>query len=157
MSATAQHLLGQLADGRFPLRKLLGVSPNSAVFLTSEPVQPGDPAPELAIKLIPEDPATSDLQLEHWRAAAALSHPGLLRIHHFDRCAIDGSQCLYIVTDRADEDLGQLLPRRALPPDETSDMLAALLPALAFLHENAFAHAGITPSNIHATRDTVQL
>jgi serine/threonine-protein kinase len=157
MSATAQHLLGQLADGRFPLRKLLGVSQNSAVFLTSEPVQPGDPAPDIAIKLIPEDPATSDLQLNHWRAAAALSHPGLLRIHHFGRCTIDGSQCLYIVTDRADEDLGQLLPRRALTPDETSGMLAAVLPTLDFLHESGFVHAGVKPSNIHATGDKVKL
>jgi serine/threonine-protein kinase len=157
MSATTQHLLGQLADGRFPLRKLLGVSQNSAVFLTSEPVQPGDPAPDVAIKLIPEDPATSDLQLEHWRAAAALSHPGLLRIHHFGRCVIDGSQCLYIVTDRADEDLGQLLPRRALSPEETSGMLAAVLPTLDFLHESGFVHAGIKPSNIHATGDNVKL
>jgi TonB family protein len=157
MSATTQHLLGQLADGRFPLRKLLGVSQNSAVFLTSEPVQPGDPAPDVAIKLIPEDPATADLQLERWRAAAALSHPGLLRIHHFGRCAIDGSQCLYIVTDRADEDLGQLLPRRALTPEETSGMLAAVLPTLDFLHESGFVHAGIKPSNIHATGDNVKL
>jgi TonB family protein len=157
MSATAQHLLGQLADGRFPLRKLLGVSPNSAVFLTSEPVQPGDPAPDIAIKLIPEDPATSDLQLERWRAAAALSHSGLLRIHHFGRCTIDGSPCLYIVTERADEDLGQLLPRRALTPDETSGMLAAVLPTLDFLHENGFVHAGVKPSNIHATGDNVKL
>jgi serine/threonine-protein kinase len=157
MSATAQHLLGQLADGRFPLRKLLGVSQNSAVFLTSEPVHPGDPAPDIAIKLIPEDPSTSDLQLNHWRAAAALSHPGLLRIHHFGRCTIDGSPCLYIVTDRADEDLGQLLPRRALTPEETSGMLAAVLPTLVFLHENGFVHAGVKPSNIHATGDNVKL
>lgn len=157
MSATAQHLLGQLADGRFPLRKLLGVSQNSAVFLTSEPVQPGDPDPDIAIKLIPENPSTSDLQLNHWRAAAALSHPGLLRIHHFGRCTIDGSSCLYIVTDRADEDLGQLLPRRALTPDETSGMLAAVLPTLDFLHENGFVHAGVKPSNIHATGDNVKL
>jgi TonB family protein len=157
MSATAQHLLGQLADGRFPLRKLLGVSQNSAVFLTSEPVHPGDPAPDIAIKLIPEDPSTSDLQLNHWRAAAALSHPGLLRIHHFGRCTIDGSSCLYIVTDRADEDLGQLLPRRALTPDETSGMLAAVLPTLDFLQQSGFVHAGVKPSNIHATGDNVKL
>jgi TonB family protein len=157
MPATTQHLLGQLADGRFPLRKLLGVSQNSAVFLTSEPTQPGDPAPEIAIKLIPEDPSTSDLQLEHWRAASALSHPGLLRIFHFGRCTIDGSPCLYIVTERADEDLGQLLPRRPLTPEETSGMLAAVLPTLDFLHENGFVHAGIKPSNVHATGDNVKL
>jgi len=158
MSATAQHLLGQVADGRFPLRKLLGVSQNSAVFLTTiEPQTSGDPASDAAIKLIPEDPATSDLRLEHWRAAAALSHPGFLRIHHFGRCTIDDSPCLYIVTERADEDLGQLLPRRALTPDETNGMLAAVLPTLDFLHESGFVHAGVKPSNIHATGDNVKL
>ncbi|PYU02330.1 MAG: hypothetical protein DMG34_16550 [Acidobacteria bacterium] len=158
MSATAQHLLGQLADGRFALRKLLGVSPNSAVFLTSiESARPGDSASDAAIKLIPEDPSNSDVQLERWRATAALSHPGLLRILHFGRCTIDGSPCLYLVTELADEDLGQLLPRRALTPDETRGMLAAVLPVLDFLHENGFVHAGLKPSNIHATGDNVKL
>src|SRR5437660_3008306 len=115
MSATTQHLLGQLADGRFPLRKLLGVSTNSAVFLTSiEPERASDPPRDAAIKLIPEDPTHSDVQLDRWQAAAALSHSGLLRIFHFGRCTIDGSPCLYVVTELADEDLGQLLPRRAL-------------------------------------------
>jgi TonB family protein len=158
MPATAQHLLGQLADGRFPLRKLLGVSKNSAVFLSSdEPAQPGDPTPDVALKLIPENPATSELQLEHWRTAATLSHAGLLRILHFGRCTLDGAPCLYIVTELADEDLGQLLPRRALTPDETSGMLAAVLPTLDFLHENGFVHGGLKPSNIHATGDNVKL
>src|SRR6266566_2079334 len=158
MSATAQHLLGQLADGRFALRKLLGVSPNSAVFLTSiESARPGDSASDAAIKLIPEDPSNSDVQLERWRATAVLSHPGLLRILHFGRCTIDGSPCLYLVTELADEDLSQLLPRRTLTSDETRGMLAAVLPALDFLHENGLVHAGLKPSNIHATGDNVKL
>ena len=158
MPAAAQHLLNQIADGRFPLRKLLGVSPNSAVFLTSAaPPRPRDPNFDAAIKLIPADPATSDLQLEHWRASAALSHPGLLRIFHFGSCVIDGSPCLYIVTELADEDLGQLLPRRALTPDETRGVLASVLPALDFLHSNGLVHAGLKPSNIHATGDNVKL
>jgi TonB family protein len=158
MPAAAQHLLNQIADGRFPLRKLLGVSPNSAVFLTSAaPPRPRDPNFDAAIKLIPADPATSDLQLDRWRAAAALSHPGLLRIFHFGSCIIDGSPCLYIVTELADEDLGQLLPRRALTADETRGMLASFLPTLDFLHANGLVHAGLKPSNIHATGDNVKL
>jgi TonB family protein len=158
MPDTAQHLLGQVADGRFPLRKLLGVSANSAVFLTSvTPERPSDPAPDAAIKLIPEDPANSDLQVERWRAATALSHPGLLRILHYGRCIVDGSSCLYLVTELADEDLGQLLPQRALTPDETRGMLAPVLAALDFLHENGLVHAGIKPSNIHAIGDHVKL
>ena len=158
MPETAQRLLGQLVDGRFSLRKLLGVSSNSAVFLTSlEPVRPGEPSPDAAIKLIPEDAANSDLQLERWNAAAALSHPGLLRIFHFGRCNIDGSPCLYIVTELADEDLSQLLPSRALTPDETCAMLAPVVAALDFLHESGFVHGGLKPSNIHAIGDNVKI
>ncbi len=158
MPETAQRLLGQLADGRFPLRKLLGVSSNSAVFLTSDsPAGAGDSSCDVAIKLIPEDPGNSDLQLARWRAAASLSHPGLLRILHFGRCNIDGSPCLYIVTELADEDLGQLLPTRALTPDETRGMMAPVLSALDFLHESGFVHAGLKPSNIHAIGDNVRL
>jgi len=83
MAQTAQHLLGQLVDGRFPLRKLLGVSENSAVFLTDLPNErPSEPAPEAAIKLIPEEPETAGRHLERWKTAAALTHPGLLRILH---------------------------------------------------------------------------
>lgn len=158
MPAAAQHLINQIADGRFPLRKLLGVSPNSAVFLTSAaPARPRDPNFDAAIKLIPENPATSEAQLEHWRTAAALSHPGLLRIFYWGRCVIDGSPCLYVVTELANEDLAQLLPRRALTPDETRGMLASVLSALDFLHEHGLVHAGLKPSNIHATGDNVKL
>ena len=158
MPDTAQHLLGQQVDGRFPLRKLLGVSPNSAAFLTTvEPPRPTEPATEAAIKLIPEDPANSDLLLERWQAAAALAHPGLLRLLHFGRCAVDGAPCLYIVSELADEDLGQLLPQRALTSDEARGMLAPVLAALDFLHEHGLVHAGLKPSNIHAIGDNIKL
>src|SRR4029077_11754535 len=100
---------------------------------------------------------TSDLQLEHWHTAATLSHAGLLRILHFGRCTLDGAPCLYIVTALAAEALGQLLPRRALTPDETNGMLAAVLPTLDFLHENGFVHPGVKPSNIHPPGDNKTL
>jgi TonB family protein len=158
MPETAQHLLGQVVDGRFPLRRLLGVSPNSAVFLTDLPNQrPSEPAPEAAIKLIPEDPETSEQQLVRWKSAAALSHPGLLRILHFGRCAMDGSPCLFVVTELASENLGDLLPQRALTPEEASGMMAPVLATLNFLHENGLVHGGVKPSNILAIRDTIKL
>jgi TonB family protein len=151
MPETVQHLLGQVVDGRFELRKLLGVSQNSAVFLTST----GDH--DAAIKVIPDDPASSDAQLERWRAAASLSHPGLMGIFDFGRWVIDGSPCLYIVTELADEDLGQLLPHRSLTPDEARGMLAPVLQALDFLQEKGLVHGGLKPSNIHAIGDNVKL
>jgi TonB family protein len=158
MADTAQHLLGQIVDGRFPLRKLLGVSPDSAVFLTDlENQRPSESAPEAAIKLIPEDPETSDRQLARWKAASALAHPGLLRILHFGRCTVDDSPCLYVVTELASENLGELLRQRPLSSDETTGLLTPVLGALAFLHENGLVHAGLKPSNILALGEKIKL
>jgi eukaryotic-like serine/threonine-protein kinase len=158
MPETAQHLLGQLVDGRFPLRRLLGVSANSAVFLTDLPnARPSEPAPEAAIKLIPEDPENAEQQLERWKIAAALSHPGLIRILHFGRCAVDASPCLFVVTELASENLGELLPQRALTPEETSGMMAPVMATLDFLHEKGLVHGGVKPSNILAIRDAIKL
>lgn len=158
MPQTAQHLLGQLVDGRFPLRRLLGTTQNSAVFLTDLPNErPSEPAPEAAIKLIPEDPDTAEQQLERWKTAAALSHPGLLRILHFGRSAVDGSACLFIVMELASENLSDLLPQRALTAEEASGMMAPVLATLDFLHENGLVHGGVKPSNILAKRDAIKL
>src|SRR5215470_12343966 len=158
MPQTAQHLLGQLVDGRFPLRKLLGVSQNSAVFLTDLPNQrPSEPAPEAAIKLIPEDPGTSEWQLERWRTTAALPHAGLLRILHSGRSAVDGAPCLFVVLEPASENLAELLAQRALTPEEAAGMMAPVLATLDFLHEKGLVHGGIKPSNILAKRDAIKL
>jgi TonB family protein len=158
MPETAQRLLGQLVDGRFPLRRLLGVSANSAVFLTDLPNErPSEPAPEAAIKLIPEDPENAEQQLERWKIAATLSHPGLVRILHLGRCAVDGSPCLFLVTELASEHLGELLPQRALTPEETSGMMAPVMATLDFLHEKGLVHGGVKPSNILAIRDAIKL
>ena len=158
MPQTAQHLLGQLVDGRFPLRRLLGTTQNSAVFLTDLPNErPSEPAPEAAIKLIPEDPDTAEQQLQRWKTAAALSHPGLLRIFHFGRSAVDGSPCLFMVMELASENLGELLPQRALTTEEASGMIAPVLATLDFLHEKGLVHGGVKPANILAKRDAIKL
>jgi TonB family protein len=158
MADTAQHLLGQVVDGRFPLRKLIGVSPDSAVFLTEVTEErSSEPATEAAIKLIPEERASSDEQLARWEAAAKLEHPGLLRILHFGRCTLDDSPCLFVVTELASENLSELLPKRPLTPDEAAAMMAPVLAALAFLHENDLVHAGLKPSNILAIDDQIKL
>ena len=147
-----------MVDGRFRLRKLLGVTPSSAVFLTDLPNQrPSEPAREVAIKLIPEDPETSDRQLDRWKTACALAHPGLLEMLHFGRTTVDESPCLYVVTELASENLGELLRQRPLTPDEAVGLLPPVLGTLAFLHENGLVHAGVKPSNILALGDKIKL
>lgn len=140
-------------DGKFPLRQWLGGSDHSAVFLTE---RPGQPEQKFAIKLIAAD-ADADRQLSRWRAAVQLSHPHLMRIYDAGRCRLDGTALLYIVMEYAEEDLAQILPQRALAPAEVTDLLPALLDALAYLHGKGFVHSRVKPSNVHAMGDQLKL
>lgn len=144
---------GQLVDGRFRLIQYLGGTEHSAVFLTEF----GDKRVRLAIKLIGADPADADSQLARLRRAAKLSHPHLARIFQSGRSQVGSASVLYVVTEYAEEDLAQVLPDRALKPDEVREMLPQILDTLQYLHSQGFVHARIKPSNILAVDDQLKL
>ncbi len=145
---------GQIVEGRFPLRQYLGGSEHSAVFLTERADQEPHRA---AIKLILADPASSEIELSHWRAAAQLFHPHLLRLYQMGRCQLDDASLLYLVMECADEDLSQMLPQRALAAEETRDMLALVMDALGCIHRQGFVHGRLKPSNVMAVGDKIKL
>jgi hypothetical protein len=146
---------GQVVAGVFPLRRYLGGSPQSAVYLTDDPG--GAEGARAAIKLIPADPQHADAQLGLWKRAAELSHPQLLRLLHMGRCELDGVPLLYVVMELADENLSEILPHRALAAEEISAMLPAVLDALAYIHAQGFAHAALKPANIMAVGEQVKI
>jgi len=154
MTEASKQWEGQTVEGIFPLRQYLGGSDHSAVFLTE--FGSGDPQ-KAVIKLIPFDPATADMQLSSWESAGQLSHPNLLRLFRSGRCRIDGNDLLYLVMEYAEEDLSQILPQRALTPEETRDMLGPVLDALEYLHGRGLVHGDLKPGNILATGDHLKL
>src|SRR5689334_19872628 len=93
---------GQIVNGEYPLRRFLGESDHSAVFLTEYGA--GD-AQAAAIKFAPAESATAELQLAGWTQAAQLSHPNLLRLFDSGRCTVAGNDLLYLVMEFADENL----------------------------------------------------
>src|SRR5512146_25862 len=138
---------GRVVDGKFPLRQYLGGSDHSAVFLTEAA---GNAAQKIAIKLIDVDAGDLDNQLSGLRAAAGLTHPHLIRIFDVGRGEIEGVSFVYTTMELAEEDLSQILPQRALTPEEVRDMLPPVLEALAFLHGRGFVHGSVQPSNVCA-------
>jgi len=143
----------QVIDGRFPLRRFLGESSHSAVFLTEYEAQGVDSA----IKFIRDEPSLADMQLDRWRAAAALSHPHLVRLFETGHCRLGNHELLFVVMEYAEQTLAQILTVRALTFDEVRHMSSPALAALSFLHRNGWVHGQVKPTNICVVDDELKL
>ena len=145
---------GHTIGGRYPLRRLLAASDHSAVFLTEHLAQA---LPNAALKLVPLIPTLADTQLQHWRAAANLSHPNLCRLLDSGRCQLGDSQFLYVVMEFAEQRLDQLLRHRAMTEAEAREMLLASLDALGFLHSLNLVQGRFSPANVLVVGDRLKL
>jgi len=145
---------GLVIDGAFPLRRFLGRSNHSVVFLTEHR---GRNLPDAAIKFVPADPVRGEAQLASWRTGAALSHPHLIRLFDVGRCQLGGHNFIFLVMEFADQTLDQLLVHRALTADEVREVLPPALDALAFLHRKRLVHGQLKPPNILVVNDQLKL
>lgn len=156
MIEVQRHLQGQLIDRRFPLIQYLGGTNHSSVFLTEYEYAEGR-SRKATIKLVEALPGYEEAQLIRWRLAAKFSHPNLLHIFEMDRCKVDGTPMLYVVTEYAEENLADTLLERPLTPAEAHDLFGAVLDVLGYIHSKGFVHGRVQPSNIMAIDDQVKL
>ena len=145
--------VGQSVDGRFPLQKYLGGSATCAVFLTQ--IQGAEA--KAVIKLILANTCDPDAQLAVWRDTGKLSHPHLIRILDGGRCWLAGNELIFVVTEYAEENLGEVLPRRALTAAEGYAMLRPVLEGLKYLHGLGLVHGHLRPSNIMAVDEQLKI
>jgi len=141
-------------NGEYPLRRFLGRSNHSVVFLTECKAQN---VAQAAIKILPANPALAEAQLAHWKTAATLSHPHLLRLLDAGRCQLGGHNFLFVVMDLAEQNLAQILPGRALTPAEVRELLPGTLDALAYLHGKNLLQGGLKPPNFLSVDDQLKL
>jgi TonB family protein len=143
---------GQAVDG-FPLQQYLGGSDHSAVYLTH---LNNSEEQKAAIKFLPAD-AAADAQMARWRVAGELTHAHLLQLVRVGRCQMANTSFLYVVMEYAEEDLSQILPQRALEPEETRQIVESVIDALTYLHGQGLAHTRIKPGNILAAGDQLKM
>jgi TonB family protein len=153
-SAVTSEWVGRVIDGRFALQEWLGGSGGNGVFLTELP-QPI--TKKAAIKLIPAEGGEVDAYLARWAKIANLSHPHLMKVFRSGRFQFGSTGLVYVVTECADEVLSQILPERALTPEETREMLELVIDALGYLHGKSFVHGHLKPSNILVVNDQLKL
>jgi TonB family protein len=138
---------GQVIEKKYRLERFLGSTDHSAVFLT----EVARPKPQkAAIKFISADFPGAEKQGDVWAAAAELNHPNLLRLYAEGHCRLGGMDLLYVVMEYAEENLGQVLPQRAMTSEETREVVSAATDLLVYLHNRKLTHGHLKPSNVMA-------
>ncbi|MFZ3343515.1 MAG: TonB family protein [Terriglobales bacterium] len=162
---------GRTVDGKYVLGTYLGGSEGSAVFRTRvgsdlfggasignrEAEAEAGLKTDAAIKLLVADGAEGESPLRRWQEASKLTHPNLIRILAVGRAAVDGRELVYAIEEFAEENLGQVVPERALVAEEMYGTLLPVLAALEFVHGRGLVHGAIRPSNILGVEDQVKL
>ena len=153
-----KQLQGQAVNDEFHLQKYLGGWEQCAVFQAARASRNGAEEPQpVAIKLLPADQANAELQLSRWQLAQSLSHAHLIRLLQVGRCRLGGIEMFFAAMEYAEENLAQVIPDRALTPEEVRDLLQPTLEVLAYLHTQGFVHTRLRPASIMAVKDQLKL
>jgi len=145
---------GATIDSAFPLTKLLETEGRSAFFTTHN--SSGEP---VLIRII-ECHFDEDEILARWRGVQALGHANFLGIDRFGHFQVEGESnitAVYVVFERVDANLGEVLKQGHLSSAEAAQIGLSVASALEALHSNGFVHEHIESRNIYAVGESVKL
>jgi hypothetical protein len=132
--------------GRFELQSELGDGAFGYVFRAHDLELDRD----VAVKIARAGGLADDDEIHRFlneaRAAAQLSHPGIVAIH--DSGQTDDGVCFLVSEYIEGETLEQRLARQSYEPRQAAELVADLADALAYAHQHNVIHRDIKPSNI---------
>jgi len=143
----------ELVEGTYRLGALIRRSARSVVYETEF----GEDALPAVIKIREMERADAETLIARLRNASELAHPNLLTIYAAGWSVLNGVSIVYVVMERADQSLEEVVAERALTKSETREMLVPALKALQYLHKNGYAHSRLCASNVLAVNDQLKL
>ena len=154
MSEIWKRWEGQVIDHKYRLESLIGSTDHSVVFQAEY----RSPEPlKATVKFVAADAPNAEQLIATWNKAAQLSHPNLIRILQTGKCTLEDMELLYVAMEHADENLSEIIPQRALTPEETREAMNAIVDVLVYLHGKELTHGHICPGNILAIGDQLKV
>jgi eukaryotic-like serine/threonine-protein kinase len=96
-------------------------------------------------------------QLAIWQSARELAHKNLNLPLAAGRAQVDGAGLIYVVLRKPDETLSGVLRERPLTANEAGEVLLNVSGGLAHLHERGFSHGCLSPEQVFAMGDSINL
>ncbi|MHB9022644.1 MAG: protein kinase domain-containing protein [Armatimonadota bacterium] len=158
-SSAWNHLQGQVIEGKYTLREMLGEGGFALVFRADEMVS-GVTARSVAVKLIfPDEDLPRQAQAEELTNILNLTHPCIVRGVSAGICDLGGLTWLYLVMELADETLDMRMHRGRLSLREAWEVTEHTASALAYLHKDPdrLVHRDLKPANILRVGDQWKL
>ncbi len=138
--------------GRFILREQLGVGGFGVVWRARDPQLDRD----VALKAPRRDqlsPHEAEMFFREARAAAQLSHPGIVSVHEVGRDQASAGGSIYIVSELVDgEPLSERLKTQRIATRHAAALVADIADALEYAHSRGVIHRDLKPSNIMLDR-----
>lgn len=100
------------------------------------------------IELMEAGTAESDALLASWSLARRFAHQNLLRVYAAGMAEIEGISVIYAVLEIPEDDISEMVPRRALEEQEVQAMLRGSAHALEYLHNHGVVHGAVLPPAI---------
>ncbi len=147
-------LHGTILDGGYEMQELLEADGRRARFKIRVL---GDRSIDAFASFFPVDGKLAEEQIAAWEILRRSPHPNLSTPLAAGQRQLDGADVIYVVLRRADETLSGVLDERALTPQEASEVLLNSSRALEHLRGHGLVHGSVTPEQVLAVGDTIQL
>lgn len=147
-------LPGTVLEGGYEIQELLAADESGRTFKIRVL---GDASAQVVMRAFEADAATADEQIAVWNSAKTLQHPNLRAALAAGAIRSDGRDLLYVILPRADEVLEDALRERALNSTEAGELLLSASQALDYLHGRGFAHGCVSPQQVFAAGESIQL
>jgi hypothetical protein len=153
MTHLREHWEGVSLSGDYTLEQWLGGDDSAAFFRTA----PGPDGRRAVVKLVPEAAVDGTATLDLWHRTRQLRHPNLIELLDCGRADHGGEIVLYAVFESPDDTLASALSQSPLTPQESREVLDAVLDALRYLHAQGLVLGALDPDHIVAVGDRIKL